>query len=315
MPVTGTARISALPQNFVSAVSTHLQTHHNAQPAGPWRIQYRPYQLMRSHSASGQRGRRTMWQVSDAAYPNQVFVVFEDTSKPTRADTQAAEVTETSSTEGLHRWHAHVLSAEFPTMLRQSTLPGPLGSPAGTPGPGAWVQRGAHILLDGLSFRVQVGPRTQMRRNAMDSVGEQECILSIGTVVIGSDRIVGGMVEIQYLPVSRLPPDSTLLGSLLATLLPPDIVPLLVPPKAQFPLPISTMAIPTMIPEAQLAEIVPCCSSIKPVPVPGAPGFGPWDDGDGHVDTTLDPIGWTGVEVRRRMAYVHLTMLRAEGLA
>ena len=249
-----------------------------------------------------------MWEVTDAAYPHHVFVVFEDTSHPTRAEMQGTR------TEGLplRRWHAHVLSAEFHTMLRQSTLPGPLGSPVGTLGPGAWVQRGAQTLLDGVSFRVRLGSSSPARQNSVRTAGEQEeCILSIGHVIVGAGRVAGGMVEIQYLPLSHLPPDSTLLGSLLASLLPPDIVPLLVPISTMNP-----MALPTMIPPIQLAEIVPASGSAKAVPVPGAPGFGPWDDDDGqHAETTLDPIGWTGLEMRRRMAYVHLIVLRAEGLA
>ena len=306
--VAGTVRIPALPQHAIAAVSAHLQTHHDAQPAGMWRIQFRPYHSTLAPS-TGPRHRRMMWEVTDAAYPHHVFVVFEDTSHPTRAEVHGTR------TEGvpLRRWHAHVLSAEFHTMLRQSTLPGPLGSPAGTLGPAAWAQRGAQTLLDGVSFRVRLGSSSPARQDASKTAGEQEeCILSIGHVIVGAGRVAGGMVEIQYLPLSHLPPDSTLLGSLLASLLPPDIVPLLVPISTMNP-----MALPTMIPPIQLAEIVPASGSAKAVPVPGAPGFGPWDDDDDgqHAETTLDPIGWTGIEMRRRMAYVHLIVLRTEGLA
>lgn len=314
MAVTGTARIPALPPNSLSAVATHLQTQHGAQPAGSWRIQFRPFQCLRSARSSQdmQRHRCMMWHVTDSAWPNHVFVVFEDTSKPTRAGADApAEAA--SATPGLRRWHAHVLSAEIHTLLRQSSLPGPLGSPAGTPGPGAWIQRGAQVLLDGFSFRVKLGAHSQMRRGALDAVGEQEeCILSIGNVIVGSDRIAGGIVEIQYLPLTRLAPDSTLLGSILTMLLPPDIVHLLVPPSAPpMPLSLPTMALPTMISPTQLAEIVPASGTSSSASfTPGAPGFDPWED-----EVSTDSIGWSGVEMRRRMAYVHLVMLRAEGLA
>lgn len=305
--VAGTVRIPALPQHAMAAISAHLQTYHDAKPAGMWRIQFRPYHSTLAPS-TGQRHRRMMWEVTDAAYPHHVFVVFEDTSHPMRAEMQD------TPTDGvaLRRWHAHVLSAEFHTMLRQSTLPGPLGSPMGTPGPGAWVQRGAQTLLDGVSFRVRLGSSSQAHQTPLNAAFEQEeCILSIGHVVVGSGRVAGGIVEIQYLPLSHLPPDSTLLGSLLASLLPPDIVPLLVPISNSNPMPL-----PTMIPPTQLAEIVPASGSAKTVPLQGAPGFGPWEDDDGqNAETTSDPIGWTGIEMRRRMAYVHLTMLRAEGLA
>ena len=95
-------------------------------------------------------------------------------------------------------------------------------------------------------------------------------------------------------------------------LLPPDIVHLLVPPSAPpMPLSLPTMALPTMISPTQLAEIVPASGTSSSASfTPGAPGFDPWED-----EVNTDSIGWSGVEMRRRMAYVHLVMLRAEGLA
>lgn len=207
------------------------------------------------------------------------------------------------------------MSAEFPTLLRLSNLPGPLGSAAGTPGPGSWVPRGAQVLLDGLSFHLRLR-NLQARGSALSAVGEHdECILSVGNVIVGSDRIVGGMVEIQYVPVSQLPADSSLLGSLLLALLPPDMVPLLVPVSGPLPLTLPTVVPRTMVPPSVLAEIVPASTAAwqqgGTTGAPGAPGFEPWD----ADDAAPDALGWTALEARRRMAYVHLTLLRAEGLA
>lgn len=136
-----------------------------------------------------------MWEVTDAAYPQHVFLVLEDASQPTRAQV-AQGVAPADATHT--RWHAHVVSAEFQTLLRQSSLPGPLGSAANTPGPGAWVQRGAQVTLDGLSFRVRVRPPgVAAGDSVLRAVGEHaECLLNIGHVVVGADRVVGGLVEV-----------------------------------------------------------------------------------------------------------------------
>lgn len=305
--------MSSLPPNGISAVAAHLQSQHGAQPAGPWRIRFRPHRRVHGTpgtEAPGEAHRRTLWEVTDTAHPQHVFVVSEDTSKPTRA-----EMARTGTHAPSSRWHARVMSAEFPTLLRLSNLPGPLGSAVGTPGPGAWVQRGAQVLLDGLSFHVRLRG-LQAHGSALSAVGEHdECVLSIGNVVVGSDRIVGGMVEIQYLPLTQLPPDSSLLGSLLLTLLPPDFVPLLVPMAASLPLTLPTVVPRTMLPPSLLAEIVPASTGAwqqgAVTGAPGAPGFAPWD----ADDAVPDALGWTPLEARRRMAYVHLVLLRAEGLA
>ncbi|KOS14911.1 hypothetical protein Malapachy_0833 [Malassezia pachydermatis] len=335
MAVTGTARIPALPPNALGAIAAHLQNQHGAQPAGPWRVRFRPFRPVRntygestsSHPTEAQadrRKRRVMWDVTDAAHPQHVFLVMEDATQPTRAELRAsASSTDAVSHPVPTRWHAHVVSAEFHTLLRQSGLPGPLGSAAGTPGPGAWVQRGAHITLDGLSFRVRVRG-SHSRNGALDYAAEHdECILSIGNVVVGTDRVSGGMVEIQYLPLSHLSPDSTLLGSILVSLLPPDIVPLLSPLTPSLSMAVPTVAPRTMLPAEQLEEIVPASTAAWRMPPPApthAPGFEAWDDSPSTETTTPpssmdDAVGWTGIEARRRMAYVHLSMLRTEGLA
>ena len=139
-----------------------------------------------------------MYEITDSAHPQHVFLLFEDSASPTRAELQAVP-----QQSGEHsRWHSHVVSAEFHTLLRHANLPGPLGSPAGTPGPGAWVQRGAQILFDGMSFRIRLGRRT------LDAKNEQpECLLNIGNVVIGADRIVGGIVEVCLRACPTLTPD------------------------------------------------------------------------------------------------------------
>lgn len=208
------------------------------------------------------------------------------------------------------------MSAEFSTLLRLSNLPGPLGSPAGTPGPGAWVPRGAQVLLEGLSFHIRLRGLQANTGGALGVVGEKdECVLSIGNVVVGSDRIVGGMIEIQYLPLTQLPADSSLLGSLLLALLPPDILPLLAPVAGPISFSLPTVVPRTMLPPALLAEVVPASTAAwqrgPTIGAAGAPGFAPWD----ADEAAPDALGWTPLEARRRMAYVHLTLLRAEGLA
>ena len=118
--------------------------------------------------------------------------------------------------------------------------------------------------------------------------------------------------QIQYLPLTRLPPDSTLLGSLLVALLPADVVPLLVPVPALQTLLFPSIAPRTMMTREQLAEIVPastCAWRQASAPDPGLAGVPAWDDASG------DDTGWTGVEPRRRLAFVQLSMLRSEGLA
>lgn len=309
----------------MGSVATHLQTQHGAQSLGPWRLRFRPYRTVRgSHSEEHTKGlraeqpaddlrrqRRVMWEVTDAAQPQAVFLLFEDAAMPTRAEMRA------TPSEGHSRWHAHVVSAEFATLLRHANLPGPLGTPAGTLGPGAWMQRGANIAFDGLSFRIRLG---QAQASLLGTAPEQEVVLSIGNVIVGADRVVGGIVEIQYLPLTRLSPSSSLLGSLLVALLPPNLVPLLTPvPAPAHELILSSSVVPrTMLAPSQLEEVVPASTSewrnaSQARQAPQNPeAFPPWDD---EPNYTPDVVGWTGVEPRRRMAFVYLTMLRAEGLA
>lgn len=258
------------------------------------------------------RQRRVMWEVTDASQPQSVFLLFEDAAAPTRAELQS-DLPALSS-----RWHCHVVSADFATMLRHANLPGPLGTPPGTLGPGAWVQRGANIAFDGLSFRIRLA---QPHASLAGTVPEQdECILSVGNVIVGADRVVGGIVEIQYLPLQRLAPNSNLLGSLLMELLPPNLLPLLspVPAPPHDPLLLSSsVAIRTMLAPTQLAEIVPASTdewrgSNQAEASLNSEAFPPWPSEDTYVS---DALGWTGVEPRRRMAFVYLTMLRSEGLA
>lgn len=318
-------RIPTLGPNTLGSVATHLQTHHGAQPAGPWRLRFRPFRTVRgAHSAEHTKGlrteatedtrrqRRVMWEVTDASQPQAVFLLFEDAALPTRAE-MGTERHEKSS-----RWHCHVVSADFATLLRHTNLPGPLGTPPGTLGPGAWIQRGANIAFDGISFHIRLA---QPHATLLGTAPEQdECILSIGNVIVGADRVVGGIVEIQYTPLQRLPPNSSLLGSLLMALLPPDLLPLMTPvpapPHESLILP-SSVAVRTMLAPSQLAEVVPASTREWREPERAEESldpeaFPPWEAEPNYVP---DSLGWTGVEPRRRMAFVYLTMLRSEGLA
>lgn len=253
-----------------------------------------------------------MWEVTDAAQPKRTFLVFEDAALPTRAELQASPDDATVS-----RWHAHVVSSEFATLLRHTNLPGPLGTPAGTLGPGAWAQRGATVTFEGLSFRIRL-PSSHTGVPSTD--GQDECILSIGTVLVGADRVMGGIVEIQFLPLQRLAPSSSLLGSLLVTLLPPTVVPMLLPVvgPAHGALLSASAAPRTMLTPTQLAEVVPASMAAwreaqkahEASQDPSA--FPAWETEPAYPP---DAIGWVGSEPRRRMAFVHLAMLRAEGLA
>ena len=292
---------------------------------GPWRLRFRPFRTVRgSHSAEHTKGlrsdvpdesrrqRRVMWEMTDAAHPQAVFLLFEDAAMPTRAEIHGDQQPKSS------RWHSHVVSTDFATLLRHTNLPGPLGTPPGTLGPGAWIQRGAHIAFDGMSFHIRLA---QPHATLLGTVSEQnECILNIGNVIVGADRVVGGIVEIQYTPLERLAPNSTLLGSLLMELLPPHLVPLLTPvpalPHESLMLP-STASLRTVLAPSQLEEVVPASMDEWRHPAQSQPSMNPdafpaWEPEPGYVP---DALGWSGVEARRRMAFVYLTMLRSEGLA
>ncbi|WFC97674.1 hypothetical protein MYAM1_000393 [Malassezia yamatoensis] len=216
------------------------------------------------------------------------------------------------------RWHCHVVSAEFATLLRHTNLPGPLGTPPGTLGPGAWIQRGATITIEGLCFSIQLRP--SLSASLGQAVEQSECILSIGNLVIGTDRVIGGVVELQYEPLQRLSANSSLLGSLLVELLPPILSTVLrsVPIPKDDNLPLSnSAAVRTMLPNAQMEEIVPASLDEWRDPQHSQDSmdsniFPAWES---EQEYKPDVLGWSGFEQRRRMAFVYLNMLRSEGLA
>ncbi|WFD30167.1 hypothetical protein MSPP1_001184 [Malassezia sp. CBS 17886] len=206
MAVTGTARIPSLPPNALASVAAHVQTHHAAKNVGPWRMRFRPYRMVRSPDAvkgmrAGEGGggawtqRRTMWTVSDNAYPDAAIVLFEDPSLPTRNELQT--LLPDAAPPHHTRWHSHAVSASFASLLHQANLPGPLGAPAGTTGPGAWVQRGATVGVDGVTLHIRLSQREAsaalVAGLAVDA--QDECVLRIGNLLVGSDRVVGGIVE------------------------------------------------------------------------------------------------------------------------
>lgn len=126
--------------------------------------------------------------------------------------------------------------------------------------------------------------------------------------------------------MTRLPPDSSFLGALLVSLLPPAVVPLVMPVPPALPVSLERALNRTMLVPEQLAEVVPASTQAwraAGAPPGGAPGFGAWDEpaSPSALETLAgaglcrDDVGWDGVETRRRLSYVHLTMLRAEGLA
>lgn len=313
--------LPTLPPNVLGSIVSHIQAQHNGQIIGPWRVQFRAFRTVRgAHSGqvgaeagdsarSTQAARHVMWEMTDSGVPDSVFLLFEDASLPTRAEMLA------SGTESRSRWSCHVVNGAFQTLLRRANLPGPLGSPVGVSGPGSWVTRGAGIRFEGFSLRVRLVDRHNQPQEVSSTMAEhEECIISIGNVVVGVDRIAGGVAEIEYLPLARLAPESPLLGSLLVSLLPPNIVPLISPVRV--PNEIKNSHAPrTMLSDAQLREIVPASVAEwrSPAPEQDPSGAPPWDDTP--ADASDDYLGWTGVEVRRRMAFVYLTLLRAEGLA
>lgn len=320
--LTRTVLLPTLPPNGLNAIVSHLQSQHNAQLIGPWRAQFRSYRTVRgAHSGQSaldsggdaaqalQAARHVMWEITDSGVPDAVFLLFEDGSLPTRAELLASE------SDSHSRWSCHVVNGAFHTLLRRANLPGPLGTPAGMSGPGSWVNRGSGIRFDGFSLRVRLTNRHSRMQDVPGAMAEHdECILSVANIIVGVDRFAGGVAEIQFLPLARLAPDSTLLGSLLVSLLPPHIIPLITPVRV--PSEIPKFHVPrTMLSESQLREIVPASAEEwrSPAPEKDPAGAPPWDDTPSTAH--YDPLGWTGVEVRRRMAFVYLTLLRAEGLA
>ncbi|WFD33681.1 hypothetical protein MCUN1_000494 [Malassezia cuniculi] len=313
--------VTGLPPNALSSIVSHIQSQHNGKLVGPWRVQFRSFRTVRgAHSGqtgvdlndtahSSQTARHIMWEMTDSGSPDTVFLLFEDSALPTRAEMIA------SGTDSRSRWSCHVVDSAFHTLLRRANLPGPLGSPVGVTGPGSWVSRGAGIRFDGFTLRVRLTNRQSQTQDMSGAMSEyDECLISIGNIIVGVDRIAGGVAEIQYLPLARLSPESTLLGSLLVSLLPPHIVPLISP--VHIPNEIPKLNAPrAMLSEAQLREIVPASADEwrSPKTEPDPSGAPPWEDTPS--DAQYDRLGWTGVEVRRRMVFVYLSLLRAEGLA
>ena len=325
----------------------HVQSQHDAHVVGPWHIQFHSYRVQRNKGAGDEETsaaaralpedmqRRLLWTMTDAAHPDAVFVLSEDRARLTRGELLGA-VNGGAGADGLgdaphSRWHCRVVSSSFATMLRSANLPGPLGTASGTPGPGAWVPRGAGVRFEGLTCRVRLADRrARVAAPAGAALAEQdECVLSIGNVLAGADRHLGAVVELQYLPLAHLPPDSPLLGSLLVSLLPPNVVPLIVPVPTpddalQMILPESS-APRTMLAPSQLQEVVPASTQAWLAGIRGERHTReeehgvPWDDDEAGSlvppHACVDHLGWDGLELRRRMTFVHLAMLRARGFA
>lgn len=102
------------------------------------------------------------------------------------------------------------------------------------------------------------------------------------------------------------------------TLLPPNISSLMVPVPA--PVQSSDTPVPrTMLLPSQLQEAVPL-STAEWLEQLRDRQRDAWDDAEPATDTLvpsyamIDHVGWSGTELRRRMAFVYLTVLRAQRL-
>ncbi|SNX83365.1 uncharacterized protein MEPE_02072 [Melanopsichium pennsylvanicum] len=146
------------------------------------------------------------------------------------------------------RYTVSALTSSLSAMLTGLNLPPPHGAPVGTAGPGAWVPRGAAVSIEGLVLEINsqslnalpgISPALASV-STMDDLsnlvsggdgkgdggrGGVDWRVRVGSVVGGGGRSAGAIVEAEFLPVSKMLPESRFMEEFLFSLFPPGLIP------------------------------------------------------------------------------------------
>ncbi|KAH8830511.1 hypothetical protein DL96DRAFT_1593228 [Flagelloscypha sp. PMI_526] len=193
MGLTGLARWYNSPPDAVNLIREHLQVNHNAVYRGRWYLTLKSYRSpLPNTPLSRSLCILTMGQVQ--------FVVVEDPLAPTRADVQDAATHEESA-------HLKNHSAHYRSTFVAIRPPGAL-----------------EHLLDQMktSWTPSRPAAAPGQTGVVVSIGT-DWLVRCGNVVLAGGNIKGMLVEVEYLPVPRVPGESfeaQLLSDMLTTVLP-----------------------------------------------------------------------------------------------
>jgi len=204
MGITGLARWTNAPTNGLKLIDENIRQNHNGQIRGKWQLSARSYRsTLGAISASTYERSMCLLTMND-----NVFVLLEDPSAPTRADlAYHASQSETAIVE--------------PTHYRNTFL---TLSP-----PGALEQLLSLLRARWISTKQSAGSAAQYKQAAAQLSVEgniyaigTDWIVRAGNVIFATGAVKGMLLEAEYLPVPTMSSQEStqLLSSLLLSVLP-----------------------------------------------------------------------------------------------
>jgi len=207
MGITGLARWTNAPTNGLNLIDENIRQNHNGQIRGKWQLSARSYRsaLGAIHGSTHERS-MCLLTMSD-----NVFVLLEDPSAPTRADL------------AYHASQSGTAIVE-PTHYRNTFL---TLSP-----PGALEQLLSLLRARWISTKQSAGNAAQYKQTAAQLTVEgivyaigTDWIVRAGNVILATGAVKGMLLEAEYLPVPTMScqessGSSQLLSSLLLSVLP-----------------------------------------------------------------------------------------------
>ncbi|KAI9513204.1 hypothetical protein F5148DRAFT_1156946 [Russula earlei] len=207
MGITGLARWTNAPTNGLNLIDENIRQNHNGQIRGKWQLSARSYRSTLG-ALGGSTHERSMCLLTMS---DNVFVLLEDPSAPTRADlAYHASQSETAILEPAHYRNTFL------------TL-----SPAG-----ALEQLLTLLRARWISTKQSAGSAAQYKQTAAQLTVEgniyaigTDWIVRAGNVILATGAVKGMLLEAEYLPVPTMSTQessgsSQLLSSLLLSVLP-----------------------------------------------------------------------------------------------
>lgn len=346
MPVSSAGHLPHVTSTSFPALVSYLGSNYNAQRVSGWTVSIRIFRSSFENSQEGTSRPRLMYVVGLSEMPSETFVLVEDSEKDTRASTKARLAAQKQQeilindpaspppTENIAQLKASLqtastrytlfsASSNFPALLSRLNLPAPLGAPSmgdgvtnaqASGGPGAWLPRGAPIVIEGATYELPSATRYGVEE--LNEGGNCEWRVRLGMLQSGGTRSAGAIVEVsagekgdcgfgqatltgaaqnEYMPLNRLN-DPTLLLSHLQSLFPHYLSN---PTQSGATHALSGISMNHPTPE-QWEEVIPASNEA-------------WCDGLGKVKAQ-DQTGWKGKERGRRLAYLYILLLRNQGI-
>lgn len=226
MPISSAGLLPSVTSTSYPALVSYLASNYNAHRVSNWSISIR---TLRSNF---EKSTKVMYIVNFSEFPNETFVLIEDGEKDTRASLKARLATQKeqeqqdilmdetlssalpTSNENLTqlkaslqttstRYTLFTSSSQFPLLLSRLNLPPPLGAPSmgdgvtnaqAAAGPGAWLPRGATIVIEGATYELPSATRYGVEETSHGSNCEWK--VRLGMLQSGGTRSAGAVVEV-----------------------------------------------------------------------------------------------------------------------